>query len=128
VKQVLLIARIEGIERATELILAWRGTEPRRQATANERFDTVADPAPGCGQPRRLEADRTEGRPETMRQVRRRIDERAVEIDRRESERPQNTRTAIVAGAASSFSSSASRRSSVSEAPAISSEVQYSPT
>lgn len=127
-KQIPAIAAVECIERAGEQRLIGLPAETGRETAADQRFDPVADPGPGGRETRRRQADRVERLPETMRKIGRRVYERAIEIDGCEPETFQNTRTAISAGAASSFSSSSSRRSRVSEAPAISSEVQYSPT
>lgn len=91
---------------------------------AEQRLDAVTDPATDIVEARSRQADRAERNAQAMREIGRRIDERAVEIERDEPDALQNTRVAISAGAASSSSSSLSSLSSVSEQPAISSEVQ----
>src|SRR5690606_32490631 len=134
--------RLERV-RAARCSVSVVGRPGAREGTANELVDAVADPRARIGLARRGEAERLERPSKAVGEVRYGVDEGAVEIegddrrragcrrrgDRAAGFRPdQKTRTAISAGAASSSSSSLSRRSSVSDAPAISSDVQYSPT
>lgn len=128
-EQVLRVTAVESLEREREQGgLAGTAAESRGDAAADQGLDAVADPGSDLGEAGPAESDRAERLAEAVCEIRRRVDERAVEIERDEPDAAQNTRTAISAGAASSSSSSLSRRSIVSEAPAISSEVQYSPT
>ena len=122
------VAPLESFERGVENGSLRIIAEPMRQPATNQLLDSIADPVSCRERIGPGEADGFDGLAKTMPEIGRRIDERAVEIERRQLDVLQNTRTAISAGAASSFSSSSSSFSSVSEAPAISSEVQYSPT
>ena len=102
------------------------GVVGRRERARDQRLETVANPD---ARPRLAwsgDADGLERAPKAVRDIRSRVDERAVEVDGEQLDlaEAQNTRTAISAGAASKSSISLSSFSSVSDAPAISSEVQ----
>ncbi len=98
----------------------------RRERACNQGLDAVADPSARTRFAGRVEADGLERHANAVRDIGSRVDERAVEVEREQlgSSRAQNTRTAISAGAASKSSISLSSFSSVSDAPAISSDVQ----
>ena len=123
------IAGVEREQRGAKLGVVRRSALMGcRQRFADERLDAISDPARCLRQARSGQPDRVQRLAEAAGEIRRRIDERAVEVECYEAVAAQNTRVAISAGAASKASSSLSSLSSVNEAPAISSEVQYSPT
>jgi hypothetical protein len=126
VKYSLAIAVIEGAQRLREQV-AGALVDLFGERMVQELLNAIADPAARLFQSRRGQRKRFERAAQTMGQIRRRIDQSTVEVERNEPLLDQNTRVAISAGAASSFSNSPSSFSSVSDAPAISSEVQYSP-
>jgi hypothetical protein len=126
VKYSLAIAVIEGAQRRREQV-ADALVDLFGERMVQELLYAIADPAARLFQSRRGQRKRFERAAQTMGQIRRRIDQSTVEVERNEPLLDQNTRVAISAGAASSFSNSPSSFSSVSDAPAISSEVQYSP-